>query len=448
MTGTARPRQDTRTYAMLAKPVSSACNLRCGYCYYAGKERLLDVGTSKMTFDVLEAFTRQNLAMHGRDAVVEFAWHGGEPTLAGVGFFREAVRLQEKYGQGRKILNTLQTNGTLLDDEFCAFFRENRFLIGVSLDGPPELHDAYRRDAKGRASGKRPTLPSDTADRHSAANLSVRVSWPSGRGSFDLTMRGVELLKKHSVPFNTLTAVNNVNVRKPVEVYRFLRELTGYIQFLPVVERRPDNSAHASRRLAASSWSAVSEQGPGDLAEALPAPYESEEGQPLAAPPGIHFAGTVDNPIAPFSVPPGAWGDFLCAVLDEWNKRDRDRKHVQLIDVALGNLRGVPSSLCVHNPLCGHSGCVEANGDVYACDRYAFPSYCLGNILNTELNVLMERNRHFGMHKTYGLPQECFDCPYIRLCFGGCPKDRLFNDRNYLCEGYKQFFAAITNLRI
>ncbi|MBQ9565748.1 MAG: anaerobic sulfatase maturase [Synergistaceae bacterium] len=374
---------DNRAYAMVVKPVSGACNLRCGYCYYAGKERLLDVRTPVMSPDVLEAFTRQNLSMHGRDAVVEFAWHGGEPTLAGVGFFREAVRLQEKYGRGRKILNTLQTNGTLLDDEFCAFFREKHFLIGVSVDGPSERHNAYRKT-------------------------------PDGGGSFDAAMRGVELLRKHGVPFNTLTAVHDGNARHPVEVYRFLRELTDYLQFLPVVER-------------------------------LSEPYESEEGGHLAAPPGIHFAGS-DNPVAPFSVEPGAYGDFLCAVLDEWSRKDRGKKHVQLIDVALGNLRGVPSSLCVHNPLCGHSGCVEAGGDVYACDRYAFPSYCLGNILETDMGILMERNRRFGMHKIYGLPEECFDCPYLRLCFGGCPKDRFLNGRNYLCEGYKLFFEAVMNL--
>ena len=375
---------DNRAYAMLAKPVSGACNLRCGYCYYAGKERFLDVGTAVMPLEVLEAFIRQNFAMHGRDAVVEFAWHGGEPTLAGLSFFREAVRFQEKYGRGRRILNTLQTNGTLLDDEFCAFFQKNRFLIGVSVDGPPGLHDAYRKDA-------------------------------DGGSSFDSTMRGVELLRKHGVPFNTLTAVHDVNSCRPVEMYRFLRELTDYIQFLPVVER-------------------------------LPAPYEEEEGQPLAAPPGIRFAGT-DNPIATFSVKPGAYGDFLCAVLDEWKKKDEGKKHVQLIDVALGNLRGMPSSLCAHDPLCGHSGCVEANGDVYACDRYAFPSYCLGNIMETDMRLLMERNRHFGMHKAYGLPEECFDCSYIKMCFGGCPKDRLLNGRNYLCDAYRLFFAAVRELR-
>lgn len=420
MTGTADagglfpPHQNNRTYAMLAKPVSGACNLRCGYCYYAGKERLLDIRTAVMSFDVLEAFIRQNLAMHGWDAVVEFAWHGGEPTLAGVGFFREAVRLQEKYGQGRKILNTLQTNGTLLDDEFCAFFRENHFLLGVSVDGPPDCHNAYRRDA-------------------------------DGAGSFDRTMRGIELLKKHGVPFNTLTAVNDVNVQKPVEVYRFLRELTDYIQFLPVVERLLVPYESEEGQPLASLREAVSPRS--DTADRANAakPMASSESARLAAPPGIHFAGT-DNLIAPFSVPPGAWGDFLCAVLDEWNKRDGERKHVQLIDVALGNLRGVPSSLCVHNPLCGHSGCVEANGDVYACDRYAFPTYCLGNIMNMDMGALMERNRHFGMHKAYGLPEACFDCPYLKLCFGGCPKDRIFDGKNYLCEGYKLFFDAIMEL--
>ena len=371
---------DTRTYAMLAKPVSGACNLRCEYCYYAGKESVLHVGAARMSDGVLEAFIRQSLEMHGRHARVEFAWHGGEPTLAGLDFYEKAVLLQNRYGQGRQIVNTLQTNATLLDDSFCRFFKAQRFMIGVSVDGPEALHNAYRRTA-----------------------------W--GGGSFSRTLNGMALLKKHGVPFNTLTTVNRANQEAPREVYAFLREWTDWMQFLPVVE-------------------------------CSPAAYETGEGQRFAAPPGIHGV-RIRHPLTPFSVTPEGYGGFLCAVFDAWRERDAGRKHVQIIDVTLGNLRGVPSSLCVHNPLCGHSGSVEANGDVYACDRYAFPAYRLGNLMETDLGALMEKNRAFGMHKMYGLPEECLDCPWIRLCFGGCPKDRLWGNRNYLCEGYRRFFRHV-----
>ena len=373
---------DTRTYAMLAKPVSSACNLRCEYCYYSGKAQVLNVGTARMSDAVLESYIRQSLSMHGQAARVEFAWHGGEPTLAGLAFYQKAVRLQRQYGRGRNIVNTMQTNATLLTEDFCRFFKAHRFLIGVSVDGPEAYHNVYRRDA-------------------------------DGKGSFHRTLRGMELLKKHGVPFNTLTTVNRSNQDHPREVYAFLRDWTDWMQFLPVVE-------------------------------GVPAEYESEGGQWFATPPGIHGV-RIKHPVTPFSVTPSGYGAFLCAIFDICKERDAGRKHVQLVDVTLGNLRGIPSSLCVHNPLCGHSGSVEANGDVYACDRYAFPAYRLGNLMAQSLEALMESNRSFGMHKTYGLPEDCLDCPYIKLCFGGCPKDRLWENRNYLCEGYKMIFRHIKN---
>lgn len=369
-----------RTYAMLAKPVSGACNLRCAYCYYAGKETLLGQGAGRMSHEVLEAYIERSLAMHGRDAVVEFAWHGGEPILAGLSFYEEAVRLERKHGRGRLVRNSMQTNATLLTDAWCRFFRDNDFAIGVSIDGPEALHNACRKGA-------------------------------DGSGSFEAVMAGVRLLERHRVPFAALTTINRFNMEHPLEVYRFLRELTDYIQFLPVVE-------------------------------ALPTAFEAEAGQRLATPPGIHALG-LTHPAASFSVTPEGYGGFLCAVWDEWLGRDAGRVHVQLFDVALGHLQGLPSALCVHDPLCGHSGCVEANGDVYACDRYAFPAYRLGNLTRRPLGELMEENRAFGMHKTCGLPQECLDCPYVRLCFGGCPKDRLSGGRNYLCDGYRRFFARV-----
>lgn len=374
--------EDTRTYAMMAKPVSGRCNLRCDYCYYSGKESLLDIGKNVMSDETLEAYISQCLAMHGKDAAVEFAWHGGEPTLTGLPFYKKAVRLEKKYGNGRIIVNSIQTNATLLTDDFCRFFRDEGFLVGVSIDGPRECHDAFRKNA-------------------------------SNTGSFEMTMRGIELLLKYDVCFNTLTTINRFNQSRGHEVYGFLRSLSDWMQFLPVVE-------------------------------CAPAVFESDVGQPFAEPPGIHGI-RVKHQMMPFSVSPDGFGRFMCDIFDDWVKGDVGSKHVQLIDVALENLKGVPSSLCVYNPICGHSGCVEANGDVYSCDRYAFSSYRLGNLLETSLDVLMEKNRTFGMHKTMDLPDECLDCSHIKLCFGGCPKDRLWNDKNYLCEGYKVFFEHISS---
>lgn len=375
---------DYRTYAMLAKPVSSTCNMQCEYCYYLKKNRFLNMPVERMSEAVLETYIKQNLSMHGRNAVVEFAWHGGEPTLAGLSFFQKAIRLQNQYGKGRKISNTLQTNGTLLTDAFCRFFKDNNFLIGVSIDGPETMHNAYRKTK-------------------------------SGKNAFSLTMRGIDLLQKHRVPFNTLTTVNAINMEQGAAVYHFLRKLTDFMQFLPVVE-------------------------------SAPAQYESEDGQLFAMPPGIYSA-RIKHPVMPFSVTPEGYGKFLCTVYDEWRKQDSCKKHIQIFDITFENLHNLPSSLCFHNPLCGHSGCVEANGDVYSCDRYVFPAYRLGNILKTPLEDLMEQNRKFGMHKTYGLPEEYLNCPYIKLCFGGCPKDRLWGNKNYLCDGYKMFFEKIVSTR-
>ena len=371
---------ELRTYAMLAKPVSSSCNLRCEYCYYRDKNLSLHVDCGRMNHEILEAFIKQNLAMHGAEAVVEFAWHGGEPTLAGLDFFKEAVGLQEKYGKGRKIRNTLQTNGTLLTDEFCRFFKEKGFLIGISIDGPAEIHDRYRKNA-------------------------------DGEGSFEKTMAGAALLQKHGVSFNTLTALNHFNAEYPLEVYRFLRSITDYMQFLPVVE-------------------------------CYPTKYEENESQAFAAPPGIH-SFRIKHPATPFSISGEQYGRFLLSVLKEWRDFDRGKKHIQIIDSTLSVLSGANASLCTHDALCGHSGSVEANGDVYSCDRYAFTDYAIGNIMEEELSSIMEKNRRFGMHKTYGLSDDCFQCPYVKLRFGGCPKDRLSGGKNYLCEGYKMFFREI-----
>jgi serine-type anaerobic sulfatase-maturating enzyme len=194
-------------FQVMAKPVGPICNLDCKYCFYLEKEALYPQTTKwDMSEDVLESYIRQYIAAQ-ESAAVNFAWQGGEPTLLGVDYFNRVVELQKQYANGKQIENVFQTNGVLLDDAWAEFFRENRFLIGVSIDGPRELHDAYRVD-KG------------------------------GQPSFDRVMRGIETLKRHGVDFNTLTTVHRANADSPLEVYRFLKEHgSGYMQFIPIVER-------------------------------------------------------------------------------------------------------------------------------------------------------------------------------------------------------------------
>ena len=201
---------------VLAKPTGAACNLDCAYCFFLDKAALYPGSKFRMSDAVLETYIRQLIEAHHTQQVT-VAWQGGEPTLMGVEFYRRAIELQKKYARpGMVFDNTMQTNGTLLDDEWCQFFKENNFLIGISLDGPRELHDTYRRD-KG------------------------------GRGTFDRVMRGLRLLQKHEVEFNVLVAVNGTNADHPLEVYRFLRDEVGtsWIQLIPVIERLTESGGRA-----------------------------------------------------------------------------------------------------------------------------------------------------------------------------------------------------------
>lgn len=380
-----------RHYAIEVKPIGAACNLRCAYCYYLGKGSGYSATPALMSDEVLERYVQQVIAIHGRRAEIEFAWHGGEPTLSGIPFFQRAMQLQEKYGAGRRILNTLQTNGTLLTDDWCRFFRDHHFRIGISIDGPEHLHNIYRKNAH-------------------------------GEGSFAQTMHGLELLQKHGVEFNTLTTVNAANATHAAEVYDFLREFSDFMQFLPVVESLPKDNGN------------------------------------VGLPPGLYTTERIGQ-LADFSVNPEDYGRFLCTVLDRWLAKDARRKFVQAIESAIGNLTRRPAGLCVHEAVCGHCGVIEKNGDLYRCDRYVFPEYRVGNIMDAPLHDMMQTNRRFGEYKLDSLPTQCLHCDVADLCFGGCPKDRLIERmtigtspsgpvpvverRNYLCPGYKTFFRYV-----
>lgn len=383
-------------FHVMTKPSGSRCNLDCHYCFYLEKEKLYPRGPNdvmRMPKEVLETYVRDYIAQPG--PVVSFAWQGGEPTLMGVDFFREAVALQKRYANGKTIENAFQTNGTLLDDEWGRFLAGEGFLVGISIDGPRALHDAYRVDR-----GHRPT--------------------------FDRVMAGMDVLKKHKVEFNTLTTVHRKNAPQALEVYRFLRKHgSGFMQFIPIVERMPESGPVAH-----------------DFTLAPP-PDQDPTGADRDDAPGAR--------VTPWSVRPAEFGAFLCTIFDEWVKRDVGRVFVQHVDSALAKWLGVPGGTCVFAETCGRALAVEHNGDVYSCDHYVYPEYRLGNLRDTPLAELVDspRQQKFGDAKSSTLPRYCRECPVKFACNGDCPKHRFARTPDgeaglsYLCPSYRRFFTHI-----
>lgn len=369
---------------LLVKPVGSRCNLRCDYCYYLEKQDLYPGQAAlSMPDELLEKFIREFVAAQAGPCI-RFDWHGGEPTLLDTDTFRKIVRWQKRYAGGRQVANSLQTNGTLLTHEWCNFFRENHFLIGISLDGPAHVHDRYRRDA-------------------------------AGQPTFDRVMQGVELLQSHRVEFNTLSVVNDYSAAYPLEIYRFLKKIgSHYLQFSPVVERLLPEPGPSGRKLAP----------PGELAAA---------------------------PLAPWAVEPASYGKFLCAIFDEWVRKDVGEYFVVTFDAVLAKRCGVEPPNCALADVCGAGPAMEASGDVFVCDHYVYPEYCLGNIRDASVASLLlsQRQYEFGRAKRTGLPKICLACEHLPVCAGECPKHRIVRAPNgepgwnYLCPGLKPFFSHV-----
>ena len=381
------------SFHLLAKPTGATCNLDCTYCFFLSKEVLYPSSRFRMSDEVLEQYIRQVIEAH-QTPEVTIAWQGGEPTLMGLDFFRRAVALARTYQKpGTRIEHTIQTNGTLLDDEWCQFLGEHEFLVGLSIDGPRELHDAYRVD-KG------------------------------GKPTFDRVMRAAMLLQRHQVPFNTLTTVHAANADRPLEVYRFLRDEVGseFIQLIPIVERTTTELLQ------------MANQGWGERRGAARPLYVQ--------------AGSL---VTERSVQPEQWGRFLIAVFDEWVRHDVGTVFLQMFESALASWVGLPPSLCVFAETCGTALALEHNGDLYSCDHYVEPAHHLGNI--TELPMLdmvaSEQQRAFGTAKRDTLPKYCRECPVRFACHGECPRNRFITTPdgeaglNYLCAGYKSFFTHV-----
>jgi serine-type anaerobic sulfatase-maturating enzyme len=380
-------------FHLLAKPTGAICNLDCTYCFFLSKEMLYPGSRFRMADDLLETYLRQLIEAHARVPEVAVAWQGGEPTMMGLDFFRRSVELAERLKRpGQRIAYTIQTNGTLLDDEWGAFFAEHGFLVGLSIDGPREMHDTYRVD-KG------------------------------GKPTFDRVMEGLRALQRNHVEWNALTTIHDANQDRGREVYRFLRDGCGarFMQFIPIIER----STPELLPIANAGWG------------------ERVEGRPLYRQTG--------ELVTERSVAPEGYGRFLIDVFEDWIRHDIGEVYVQMFDVALANWFGEPPGLCIHSETCGTALALEHNGDLYSCDHFVEPDHKLGNIEEHRMIdlIVLPQQRAFGRAKRDTLPRYCLECDVRFACHGGCPKDRFTTTPDgeeglhYLCPSYKAFFGHI-----
>ncbi|WP_081352151.1 anaerobic sulfatase maturase [Cutibacterium avidum] len=376
---------------MVAKSTGAACNLDCEYCFFLSKELLYDAPRQQMDDDTLRDYIVEFLAA-SNDGEVMMLWQGGEPTLRGLPFFRRVVELADEYRRPRqKVTHAIQTNATLIDEEWAAFLAEQDFLVGVSIDGPAHLHDAYRKNR-------------------------------GGRGTYDMVARGYRLLQRAGVLTNILCTVNAANQHSGVEIYRHFRDDLGaqYLQFIPIVERVNDKDLP----VAEAGWRTAS-------GERL---LYRQEGAAVTS----------------RSVDPMAYGQFLTEIFEEWVQHDVGAVFIQDLDAALSAMFGI-HPVCVHAPQCGNNVAMEFNGDVYACDHWVEPDWRLGSIREKSFAELVSTDtmREFSKKKNLQLTQQCRRCPHLRMCQGGCPKDRFMTSidgeegQNYLCPGYFHFYSSI-----
>jgi uncharacterized protein len=350
--------------SVLIKPAGPDCNMACRYCFYLEKEALFpSVAPRRMTDRILTETVRQVMRQGGSH--VSFGWQGGEPTLMGVQFFRRVRELQKTYGRsGQVVGNGLQTNGLLIDDEWCRVLAETPFLVGLSLDGPQHVHDHYR----------------------------------VGRGGAPTWQRVMETrsrLLDHGVEVNALTVVSDYSAHYPREIYQFHKEngLT-FMQFIPCVEPGPEGE------------------------------------------------------VAPFSVTPEQYGEFLCQTFDCWMEDFRAGEpttYIRWFESLFYTYVGLEPPECTLLEECGNYVVIEHNGDVFSCDFFVEDQWRLGNVLEGELSAMLNSGRQtaFGRMKSQ-VPMECRECRWLPHCRGGCTKERLHNPHgktSYLCEAYKGFFA-------
>ena len=377
-------------FHLMAKPAGPACNLGCDYCFYREKKIFFPEDKKlQMSDEILEVYTREYIKSQPENSVVVFEWQGGEPTLAGLDFFQRALDFQKKYKGGKQISNSLQTNGTLIDDEWCVFLKKNNFLVGLSLDGPEAVHNVHRKDK-------------------------------SGNPTFNKAFRALRMMQKHGVEVNVLATVNRESCKHPLKIYRFFKKAkVRFIQLIPVVERVADPKAQ--------QW-----------------------GIPLAAPPSITQVETA-TAVTPWSVKPHEFGEFLIRIYDDWIRHDVGEIFVMNFEWTLGAWAGTRPGMCHISTQCGQNLIMEHNGDIFSCDHFMYPDFCLGNIRERGLMEIIQSRKQiaFGAAKETSLPGYCRRCQVLFACRGGCPKHRFSvtphgkPGLNYLCPGFKHFFEHV-----
>lgn len=356
-------------FQVFIKPAGSKCNLGCSYCYYLGKGYDSADAAKTMPVEIMEKYIADHIK-YSPGPEIFFSWHGGEPLLAGTGFYKKAIEIQQRHKPAScTIHNGIQTNGTLIDEEWCRFLAANNFYVGVSIDGPGKIHDTFRQ-------------------------------YVNGTGSSEKAVRGYKMIRQAGIMNEILCVVSRENVTKPLEVYRFLKELgTGFITFLPLVIR--DTSS------------------PGKASE--------------------------------ISVPSAAFGEFLTQIFDEWVSKDIGRIRVQIFEEAVTPAFGREHTLCIFKKTCGRVPVIDMNGDFYSCDHYVDNNHRIGNIMTSSFGGMLdsEAQKAFGRAKLELLPRYCLECDVREFCNGECPKNRFIETPagepglNYLCQGYKIFFHHI-----
>lgn len=347
------------------KTVSEDCNLACDYCYYSTCGGKTGPRINRIDSALLDKFI-QDYMQYSRGAAT-FAWQGGEPLLAGYEFFEEVVARQAMHAPPHTVIsNSLQTNATLINDRWAAFFKTYQFLLGVSIDGPQEIHDARRVNA-------------------------------AGKGSFDRVMAGIEHLRRHEVDFNILTVVHKGNVGKARELMDFYREQHfRYVQFIPCMD------------------------------------FRSQQ---------------VDKP-GVYEITPQEYGQFLCEIFDLWYQDGQPDVSVRFFDNMLSVYVNGQAEHCIHQASCPTSLVLEQNGDAFPCDFFINEQWKVGNVAENSIADMLSHPNFARFHQMKpSLPDKCRSCPWQRLCYGGCPRNRRWNAEenqagpDYFCESYMQIYA-------
>lgn len=372
----------------MIKPTSFQCNAACKYCFYLEKKEFMINDEQKkvkiMDIELAKRFIEKRV-VEEKTKDIFFTWQGGEPLLAGLDFYKNVVKYQKELARlfGKNIHNAVQTNGMLITEQWAKFFKKNEFLIGISIDGDQELHNIYRRT-------------------------------PANRGTYKEVTRGIRFLEEYKVEYNTLTVVNNFNVKYPMEVYNFLKSIgSRFIQFIPVIETVDMDENYK------------------------PAWIDNKD----------FIAKPTD-----FSVDPLEYAKFMNTIFDEWIKKDFNSVSIRMFDSLLSRFSGHEQTLCVFKESCGGNNvALENDGTLYQCDHFVYPEdrFKIGNFQKMSLTEIQDKTSVLSNLKK-DVSSKCKSCKWLEICHGGCPKHRFVNINDsqervsYFCEAYQNIFEHIT----